>query len=228
MGLFDQCMTYSFAAHVLGSLAFFWMFIGSILSMIMISCIAVSAYMFVFSLAVGTLEAPSIMKVCETPDTRTCWASFSRIIGKFTGVSRTILYIGGMFPLMFCIDITTIFAALLLVGSGFFYLADWLGPRGGARQEAPDGTKEDLLSDAEREEAQIGGDGEAVSDNTPAWARFVDNATNKVTQAVAAAAVDQAKKDMDKINPFASLNQASGPLDAEAGASDDKEGNPFV
>eukprot|EP00039_Didymoeca_costata_P031007 m.32666 g.32666 ORF g.32666 m.32666 type:complete len:220 (-) comp8436_c0_seq2:91-750(-) len=219
MGLFDSCKTPSFAAHALGSLAFIFLFLGGMINLLTLSCIPVSAYMMGFSCVVGTLEAPSVMKMCETENNKNFCATFSRVIGKINGLARTVLYIFGMFPLViWCHNVTAILTSLILVGSAFFYIAVWLGPRGG--QPTDDSTREDLLTDEEREEAQGGGD-------VPAWARFKDDFTKKATAAVATAAVAQITEEAQEMNPFAALNQKKGPLDNTA-TEDDDEGNPFV
>lgn len=211
MGLFESCFTWGRAASATGVLAVAILFIGGFATIFSATatCWGVALYMIILSILVAALEAPNVVAVCgvknEGADGLSARMSFIK------GYYRSGFYVVSSIGLLFCVDVSTVLAFLLLFSSGFFHFLQWLGPRGGhpPSQKYSD-LRSDLVSPGDDND-----DDSTVHGGQPSWAASVQDAAGK---AVAAAAVAHVTSQIAAVNPFAS-SSATAP---------DTQANPFA
>lgn len=212
MGLFEDCFTWGRAASLTGVLAVIILFIGGFATIFSATaaCWAVALYMIILSILVGALEAPNVIAICGVKNEGE--GGLSARMASIKGYYRSIFYVVGSVGLLFCLDVSTVLAFLLLFSSGFFHFLQWLGPRGGHPQSQKySDLRSDLVSPGDDND-----DDSAVHGGQPSWAASAQDAAGK---AVAAAAVAHVTRQISAANPFASSAAKKQP---------ESEGNPFA
>eukprot|EP00048_Salpingoeca_helianthica_P003545 m.68347 g.68347 ORF g.68347 m.68347 type:complete len:208 (-) comp12765_c0_seq1:28-651(-) len=120
-------------ANVLGVAAVIVLLVGGVLTIISVIpiCWGVGAYMIVLGIFVGLAEIPVVFEKIE------CTKNLSLKMKNAHPAFKVFFYLGGSILLFFCIGISTMVAAALLIAAAFVNGLLWIGPRGKNAQQVP-------------------------------------------------------------------------------------------
>eukprot|EP00053_Salpingoeca_punica_P020433 m.211565 g.211565 ORF g.211565 m.211565 type:complete len:265 (+) comp18544_c0_seq1:61-855(+) len=176
MGLLDNLCGWQLIARITGVVSSIVVLICGAFAFIT-GCFSVGIYMIVLSFIIGLLEAPLLFQ---------CW-DFMKTAGEkmavVSAIQRAAIYAVSTIGIFFCLGLTTLFAALLVLATAFFYGLHWLGPRGSAAPPRPmtvpksNQRTEDvemLIQSTPHEEADEAAASQAAAPRQYPWERFLN------------------------------------------------------